>query len=269
MTYRDDSDLPRPYAWIAPLGTPPSTYQPRASEPRNWRQFSKAGFAASLPSRPASFRRLARRKKLVAWVVSNCHTSSQRENYVRELSKHVKVSIMGNCGAKCKQGGQDVCDNSVTSGFKFYLSFENSMCRDYMTEKVFNRMTQDVVPVVMGLGNFTRHLPPHSYIDVMDYESPKELADYLQHLDANEEEYLSYFWWKDHYAVLNTRLPTICRLCELLHDPNAPVKSYEDMNAWWRKGACLKRDAIPWSRQKTGVDFAKDLLNGITARVVG
>ena len=36
--------------------------------------------------------------------------------------------------------------------------------------------------------------PPHSYIDVRDYKSPKHLAAYLEHLNKNPEEYLSYFW---------------------------------------------------------------------------
>ena len=35
-----------------------------------------------------------------------------------------------------------------------------------------------------------------SYIDVLDFDTPAELAAFLLDLAGNEEEYLSYFWWK-------------------------------------------------------------------------
>ena len=43
--------------------------------------------------------------------------------------------------------------------------------------------------------------PPHSHINIRDFDSPKELADYLLYLDKNDTAYLSYFWWKDHYRA--------------------------------------------------------------------
>ncbi len=33
--------------------------------------------------------------------------------------------------------------------YKFYLSFENSLCRDYVTEKFFTR-AGNILPVVRG-----------------------------------------------------------------------------------------------------------------------
>ncbi len=52
--------------------------------------------------RDESFKRLALKPKLVAWIVSNCDTRSDREDYVRELRKFVHVDVMGGCGGvKC------------------------------------------------------------------------------------------------------------------------------------------------------------------------
>ena len=48
----------------------------------------------------------------------------------------------------------------------------------------------------MGGADYKEHAPPQSYINVLDYESPKDLADYLIHLANNREEYEAYFWWK-------------------------------------------------------------------------
>ncbi len=39
-----------------------------------------------------------RKKKLVAWFVSNCFTTSGREKYVLELQKYVEVDVYGACG---------------------------------------------------------------------------------------------------------------------------------------------------------------------------
>ena len=45
--------------------------------------------------------------------------------------------------------------------------------------------------------------PEHSFINAKDFASPKELAEYLNHLNANDEEYLSYLWWHPHYQWEN------------------------------------------------------------------
>ena len=49
---------------------------------------------------------------------------------------------------------------------------------------------------MLGGANYSAKAPPKSYINVLDYQSPEELAQFLLALAADEEEYLSYFWWK-------------------------------------------------------------------------
>ena len=79
--------------------------------------------------------------------------------------------------------------------YKVYLSFENSACVDYITEKVWRILTMNVVPVVLGGADYKRHLPPHSFIDVRDFRSAKHLADYLLMLGNNDALYRKYFEW--------------------------------------------------------------------------
>lgn len=38
----------------------------------------------------------------------------------------------------------------VERDYMFYLAFENSICADYVTEKFFNAMKRDVIPIVLG-----------------------------------------------------------------------------------------------------------------------
>nr|CAG4644438.1 EOG090X0I21 [Lepidurus arcticus] len=80
--------------------------------------------------------------------------------------------------------------------YKFYLSFENSLCTEYVTEKFFAVMKSYVVPVVLGGANYSAVAPPHSYINAMEF-TPQDLASYLRLLSENDALYGEFFWWKD------------------------------------------------------------------------
>ena len=124
-------------------------------------------------------------KTQIAWIVSHCHTSSDREGYVRELQKHISVDIYGHCGNhECPDGD---CLKYISENYKFYLSFENSLCKDYVTEKFFKAMSYDILPIVYGGAKYEEIAPPNSYINVLpNYENPEDLANYLKYLINNE-----------------------------------------------------------------------------------
>ena len=104
--------------------------------------------------------------------------------------------------------------------YKFYLSFENSICNDYVTEKFFHILEHNVVPVVFGGADYNSIAPPHSYIDALQY-TPAQLADYLRLLDNNDTLYNQFFWWKPYYQVEAgvglTARNGFCDLCAKLH----------------------------------------------------
>jgi len=52
----------------------------------------------------------------------------------------------------------------------------------------------NLVPIVYGLGSYDTVAPPHSYINVFDFDSVRDLADYLLYLDGNDTAYNEYFW---------------------------------------------------------------------------
>jgi hypothetical protein len=56
----------------------------------------------------------------------------------------------------------------------------------------------ELVPIVMGARpeDYARSAPFKSYIHVDDFESPKELAEYLHKLDEDDNLYNEYFKWK-------------------------------------------------------------------------
>ena len=70
----------------------------------------------------------------------------------------------------------------IARSYQFYLSFENSLCKDYATEKLFRALASDLVPVVMGGANYSKIVPPKSIINVEDFPSPEVLGKELKRL---------------------------------------------------------------------------------------
>ena len=60
-----------------------------------------------------------------------------RLEYARELSKYISVDIYGSCSNKTCPRTNSKCFSMLDTDYKFYLAFENSNCRDYITEKFF------------------------------------------------------------------------------------------------------------------------------------
>lgn len=128
--------------------------------------------------------------------------------------------------------------------YKFYLAFENSNCVDYITEKLFeNALQQTVLPIVMGARpeDYNKYAPKHSYIHVEEFNSPRELAEYLHDLDRDDELYNLYFQWRGTGTVKHGPKNHFCELCAMLHDnvTMSTPKWYSDINAWWHApGVC-------------------------------
>ena len=68
---------------------------------------------------------------------------------------------------------------------QFYLAFENSLCRDYITEKFWKVLSYNVVPVVLNGVNMSRVAPPHSYIDIKDFDSVEGQTPYMQYVHSD------------------------------------------------------------------------------------
>ena len=101
MTYRSDSDVVRRYGVYRKQNT--GYKVPPATEIRN-------------------------RKKKIAWFVSHCQVSSQRDNLVERIRKVVPVDVYGSCGnLTCSVENKSECYDMMEKQYKFYLSFENSV----------------------------------------------------------------------------------------------------------------------------------------------
>ncbi|XP_057369403.1 alpha-(1,3)-fucosyltransferase C-like [Daphnia carinata] len=231
MTHRRDSDIycAEPYGKIRRKASSPWIEQLPPTLAPGERPIAPAKLMETVRNHP----RLAKKDKLLAWFCSNQRTHGRREDYIRQLGQYMPVDIYGNCGnLTCLPKNSDRCNNLLDE-YKFYLSAENSLCADYVSEKFYRALQTDIIPVVYGGADYAAYAPPHSYIHVADFASPKELAEYLLLLDKNEALYLKYFEWKKDYDVLRGPLDGWCDLCEKLNNPQEPIKSYESMAKWW------------------------------------
>ncbi|XP_052270769.1 4-galactosyl-N-acetylglucosaminide 3-alpha-L-fucosyltransferase FUT6-like isoform X2 [Dreissena polymorpha] len=131
--------------------------------------------------------------KLVAWFVSNCRTPGRREDYVQELKNaSLEIDIYGGCSQEGLHLPRFQSDdiNQTLSHYFFYFSFENSICEDYVTEKLFAHYNYDVIQVVRGGADYKRLLPENSYIDSANFDSPAKMVEYLKTLAGNKTKYV-------------------------------------------------------------------------------
>ncbi|XP_054716250.1 glycoprotein 3-alpha-L-fucosyltransferase A-like [Uloborus diversus] len=216
MTYRSDSDVPVPYGRTVSLNRD----EKRAYVGKNY---------ASTKTRD------------VAILGSNCGSKNHRWEYVKELQNYINVDIFGGCGTlTCP--GHFTKDCPIISEYKFYLAFENSNCKEYITEKLWwNAYHKDTVPVVIGppKSDYEKLCPPNSFIHVQDFDSPSELGKYLNFLLNNDTAYNSYFDWKKDFKVLNEHgyfgAPSlhVCHICEALNRKSNLPKIYNNLNSFW------------------------------------
>jgi alpha-1,3-fucosyltransferase len=198
--------------------------------------------------------KLKLKNKLIVWPVSHCKTEGKRENYVEELKKFIPVDIYGKCGDNnCANNVHRAqCFSRFTRDYKFYLSFENSRCGDYVTEKFYIPLTHYIVPIVYGGSNYSDFAPPGSFIDVRDFKTPKHLAEYLKFLDKNRTAYEKYFEWRKSYVP--TKTSAWCQLCQMLNNPSLPKKSYENVYDWFVKESQCNADP-PMKTRRPDISF--------------
>lgn len=178
--------------------------------------------------------------KTAAWFVSNCNDSpSNRQELVKQLQKFIKVDIYGKCGLPCPKRPKQ-CVN--LDHYWFYFSFENSLCADYVTEKVYSRIYQKAVVVVFNGADMNNFLPPHSYIDANSFKTPQELAEHLIYLMNHPEEYVKYFWWRKHYLISTWARIDYDKICDALNSPQVGDgrSSYSNMTAWLHRSCDIE-----------------------------
>ncbi|KAK3587521.1 hypothetical protein CHS0354_004801 [Potamilus streckersoni] len=219
MTYRLDSDIPHPYGVLLTKSNPTD---------RDYRTIFRA------------------KKKFAVWIVSHCGAVSRRDAFVRLLQKYVPVDIYGACGKNCSSEAGE-CKAVIAKEYKFYLSFENSLCKDYVTEKFFKYFPLDLITVQRGYSDYDSMLPNDTYINTDKFSTVEELANFMTRLADNEDEYILYLKAKDRYVTYRqpwTYCNALCDICQRLNNLEMYKRSYNDITSWLESDVCVKATDI-------------------------
>ncbi|XP_062414466.1 4-galactosyl-N-acetylglucosaminide 3-alpha-L-fucosyltransferase 9-like [Pungitius pungitius] len=180
---------------------------------------------------------LPKKERLLCWIVDDedlATKSGERYSYYRELIKHIKVDVFQSSSVK-----GDTYFLTISS-CKFYLSFENSINRDYITETFNGPLASGTVPIVLGppRKNYEDFAYGTSFIHVNDFPNALALAQFLQKLDKDNEAYMKYFNWRRFFTAI--RHPTdekhkfahaICQACLHVGIYNN-YRVVPDLNKW-------------------------------------
>ncbi|XP_076298728.1 alpha-(1,3)-fucosyltransferase 10 isoform X2 [Lasioglossum baleicum] len=192
------------------------------------------------------------------YIQSDCDTASNRDTYVAELMKYIRVDSYGTClnnaqfDKRLKENYLEILNSedflSFIANYKFTIAFENAVCQDYITEKLWRPLTVGSVPIYYGSPSFKDWLPNNmSAISVLDFKDPKSLASFLNNLSNNKTEYEKYLTHKliDNYDIENQKLKNT------LHRNNE--WSRKEFGNYVDEFECLVCDSIQRSNQKTKV----------------
>lgn len=206
LSYRKDADISVPYGALVPV---------------------EHQYEDSLDFVPSE------KDKVVCWIVSNYNPEHRRMQYYEQLRKYIQIHVYGDLFEKhlSKEEYKD-----VISSCKFYLSLENSVHRDYITEKLFNALDLGAVPIVFGppRQNYERFVPGDAFIHVNDFPSVRALAKHLSLLHQNEALYLRYYRWRRRFRVTTTSFPVenVCLSCEYIRQ-NRQYQVITNLYKWF------------------------------------
>lgn len=168
------------------------------------------------------------KQKDVCMLISSQFNNSHRQEYLQSLMQHLQIDSYGKLFNN-KQLEEDTGRDSklaLYKQYKFVIAFENACATDYVTEKFFDPLISGAVPVYLGAPNIDDFKPgEHCFINVNDYPSPKELADYITKCCNDPKEYQSFFQWKQKELLPSfiekaqiQKTPPFIRLCEVLEN---------------------------------------------------
>ena len=173
------------------------------------------------------------------WFVSNCNSDgafkvgSARAEYANKLGKSIDISIYSKKLSNCRENQflKTMIKNETDqkqpsmSDFTFYLSFENALCKQYITEKLWKILTGNdiIIPVVMGglsTKDYESIAPPNSFIDVRNFTSPENLAEHLRFVAGNPDAFNYYQQWRNEFTFtsengefMSTLRPKLMNCC--------------------------------------------------------
>jgi len=76
------------------------------------------------------------------------------------------------------------------SDYKFTVAFENTLAKGYTTEKLYQPLAANSIPIYWGNPDVAKDFNPKAFINCNDYKNFDEVINKIIELDADDEKYL-------------------------------------------------------------------------------
>ncbi len=156
---------------------------------------------------------LAEKTRFCNFVYSNKYCVI-RNRLFRQLSKYKQVDAAGklfnNIGGRIGPGGFDKLD--FIRPYKFTIAFENESHPGYTTEKIYEAMLVNTLPIYWGDPRVAVDFNPRSFLNYHDFGSLEALIERVIEVDRNDElycDYLSQPWRPPQLCDEATELPKV------------------------------------------------------------
>lgn len=156
--------------------------------------------AKELPRLFNAPRPFASKKTAIVYVNSNCAARSGRSDIMRQVmalkSSAVPTESWGNCDRNVDAPGSfDKVE--LIKGYKFCVAMENSITKDYITEKLWQALEAGCLPIYMGPKNVADFLPMRdAIVNYHEFGSPEALMKEVERLAADQKAYDAKLSWK-------------------------------------------------------------------------
>ena len=128
-----------------------------------------------------------KKDRFCSFVVSNAEAESVRVRLFEMLSQYKKVD---SGGRYLNNIGGPVSDKlSFDRQHKFSICCENSAHAGYITEKIYEAFSAQLIPIYWGASDIGLTFNKKSFINVADFTSLDDAVDYIKEVDKDESLY--------------------------------------------------------------------------------
>lgn len=136
-------------------------------------------------------------RKFCSFVVKN-GGCDQRNNFFHKLNTYKQVDSAGplfnNMGFVLERGARAVeAKAEFLPKYKFNMCFENSSYPGYATEKLYEALVFDTVPIYWGSPTIEVDFNPRAFLNWHDYQDDDAFLQRIIEVDSNEAEYMNMY----------------------------------------------------------------------------
>ncbi len=138
------------------------------------------------------------KKHFCNMIVSN-PKEKRRIEFFHQLSRYKPVDSGGKLLNNI--GGPVLNKLDFVKNYKFSIAFENNSYPGYTTEKIYESMSQNSIPIYWGNPEIHRDFNTKSFINLNDFNSFDEAIGQIKEIDQNENLYrkiLDEPYWNDN-----------------------------------------------------------------------